>query len=36
MAKRWTDADISYLIENYGKIEISDIAKHYGEEGKNE
>jgi len=30
MAKRWTDADISYLIENYGKIEISDIAKHLG------
>ena len=30
MAKRWTDADISYLIENYGKIEISDIANHLG------
>lgn len=30
MAKIWTDADISYLIENYGKIEISDIAKHLG------
>lgn len=30
MAKRWTDADISYLIENYGKMEISDIAKHLG------
>lgn len=28
MAKRWTDADISYLIESYGKMEIYDIAKH--------
>ncbi len=30
MAKRWTDADISYLIKNYGKMEIYDIAKHLG------
>ena len=30
MAKRWTDADISYLIKNYGKMEISDIAKYLG------